>query len=131
MPREIIDLATFHDRLKSQGVERLDLAFVCPMCGTVQSMRTLIAVGVEPDQVEQYVGFSCVGRWTNAGPPPARGEGISQGKGCDWTLGGLLQCHDLEVALPEGGGLMRTFTPASAEDTQDLARRGGVLRDAA
>ena len=67
----VVSVADFHARMKAQGVEpnREDVAFVCPMCGTVQSMRSLIAAGVPAEKAENYIGFSCEGRWTDAGPP--------------------------------------------------------------
>lgn len=93
--RERITLAEFQARLRDQDVgDRLDFAFVCPVCATVQSMRTLIGAGVSPAKAESYVGFSCVGRFTGAGPHHPRAPA---GRGCDWTLGGLLQLQELEI----------------------------------
>lgn len=43
-PREIT-LKTFKAELKAQGVERIDLIVICPLCDTPQSMRALIAAG--------------------------------------------------------------------------------------
>jgi len=85
--------------LKSQGVPTEHLAFQCPMCGTVQSGFDLIAAGVgdQFDDVEKYLGFSCVGRWLQSGDPP----GVP-GRGCNWTLGGFMQLHKIEVVTPDG-----------------------------
>lgn len=88
--------------LKAQAVGgRERLVFKCPICGTLQTGVDLIAAGAGTsfDQVEKYLGFSCVGRWTQAGPhkkdrPP--------GRGCNWTLGGLLCIRDLDVETPDG-----------------------------
>ena len=122
MAIEKISLEDFLGRLKAQGVPRRHLALICPACGTAQSMHSLIAAGAgaTEDEVEKYVGFSCVGRWTEApaadfaNKPPKYG-----GSGCDWTLGGLLGIHELEVATPDGEVHPR-FVPATAEQAQAL-----------
>ncbi|CAN5889318.1 hypothetical protein BH11PSE1_BH11PSE1_10520 [soil metagenome] len=127
MNRERITLPQFHARLVDQGVAgKLDLAFVCPICSTVQSARTLIAVGAGNtfDDVEGVIGFSCVGRWTKAGPHPRGGQ---PGRGCDWSLGGLFSLHELEVDTPDG--IRATFRPATAEEAQGLTARQGFLVD--
>ena len=63
--RTTITVVEAHERMKAQGVDRADIAFVCPVCGTVQSMRSLIAAGAPPEKAETYVGFSCEGRFSN------------------------------------------------------------------
>lgn len=91
-----------HAAFRAQGVPtKEDLAWKCPICGTVQSAKDLIRAGAGKnfDEVEKFLGFSCVGRWTDAGP--AR-DGDTPGKGCDWTLGGFLQLHKVEVLTPDG-----------------------------
>lgn len=110
----------FHEALKGQGVpERADLAFVCPMCGTVQSARDLIAAGAGLDfaGVERFLAFSCVGRWTDAGPPRRQLDG----RPCNWTLGGLLSLHRLEVVDADGVRHPR-FDLATPEQAQAHAR---------
>lgn len=110
-------LEEFHDALKAQGVaDRSDLAVRCPMCGTIQSARDLIAAGAGPDfdAVEKYLAFSCVGRWTDAGPPT---KGVEPGRGCNWTLGGFFKLHKLEVITPDGERHPR-FEPVSATEAQ-------------
>ena len=97
-----ITLDEFHTELKAQGVKPHEhLAFRCPICGTLQSGRDLIKAGAGKTwkDVEKYAGFSCVGRWTNAGPHK---KGNQPGRGCNWTLGGLLRIHVLEVVTPDG-----------------------------
>jgi hypothetical protein len=115
-----LTLAEFLAELKLQGVTREHLAFRCPMCGTVQSGFDLIAAGAgdQFDDVEKYLGFSCVGRWLERQPPP----GV-QGRGCDWTLGGLLPCAKLEVVTPDGERHLRfeVCTPAEAQSHREAA----------
>lgn len=114
MGRRVITREQFHAELKAQGVKtHADLAFVCPMCKTVQSGRDLIRAGAGKDweEVEKYVGFSCVGRWTSAG---MHRKGTPPGKGCNWTLGGLLQLHELEVVTDDEKRHPR-FEPATPE----------------
>ncbi len=122
-----LTLEQFHEALKAQGVKsHEDLAFICPMCGTVQSGRDLIAAGagVDFDAVEKYVGFSCVGRWTNAGPPRKPHDG----RPCNWTLGGLFQVHRLEVLTPDGKAHPR-FEPATPEQAIEHAAQFAAVVD--
>lgn len=76
-------------KIKDEGVEFGDVKFVCPSCGTEQSMNDLIEAGVDPDKATNYVAFSCIGRF-------------DESKGCNWTLGGLFQIHEVEVETPDG-----------------------------
>ncbi len=115
-----ITVAELHEAFKAQGVgAREDVAVKCPICGTVQSLRMLqlVGVGKTADEAERYLGFSCVGRWTGAGPfkkngPPA--------VGCDWTLGGLFQLHRL-IVVDGLGDPHPYFDIASPEEAQALA----------
>lgn len=113
-----LQLSEFHDLLKAQDVPREHLAFKCPMCGTIQSAADLIAVGAGEtfDEVEKYLGFSCVGRWTHANPPPTAKKKGKQ-VGCNWTLGGLFRMHTLEVIDQKGkpSPLFEPCTPAEAQ----------------
>lgn len=109
----------FHAALIGQGVEEKDLAFKCIICGTVQSARSLIIAGAgkNMEDVEKFLGFSCVGRFTNAGPHKS---GAPAGKGCDWTLGGFFKLHCFEV-IDEDGKKHARFEPATAEEATTLA----------
>jgi hypothetical protein len=91
------------------------------MCGTVQSMDTLIAVGAGSDEesVEGYVGFSCVGRWTGAGSPRKEPDG----RPCNWTLGGLLQIRELEV-VTDDGEVHHRFEIATPAEAKTLMEEG-------
>lgn len=116
-------LQQFLDALKAQGVPRHHLAFRCPMCKTVQSAEDLIKAGAGDSiaSVEGDVGFSCVGRWTGAGPHQ---QGDPPGRGCDWTLGGLLHLHELEVVTDDGERHPR-FVPVTADEAQQHMQETG------
>ena len=89
---ETMTVDEFHAAIKAQGMERIeDVTFQCPRCKTIQSAQDLIdaGAGASMNEVEKYVAFSCVGRFT-------------KDKGCDWTLGGLFKIHELEVITPDG-----------------------------
>lgn len=118
-----ITVEEFHAELKAQGVSaREHAALKCPACGTVQSMALLLQEGCQPDKVESYTGFSCVGRINGAGPATREGQpGNPDKPGCDWSLGGLFRIHTLEV--DQNGTLHPIFEPASAEEAQALERR--------
>lgn len=96
-----------------------DWKFVCPMCGTVQSVQQLLdavlAIGGKKDEVHGYIGYSCIGRFTRQGDAgiAAKNRGERWDKGCNWTLGGLFQTHELEVIMPDGNK-RPTFELASA-----------------
>jgi hypothetical protein len=125
-----IAVADFWRELKAQGVKsRADLAFRCPVCKTIQSGRSLIKAGAGKtfSHVEKYVGFSCVGRFTNAG---AWKKDEPPGRGCNWTLGGLLQVHELTVVTPDGQ-LHPRFEIATPEEAKALAEKHASERAAA
>lgn len=105
----------FHAALKSQGVSSHEhFAFICPACGTVQSGRDLMkATGKPFAEIERHLGFSCIGRFTGAGPVEKKRGGQ---RGCDWTLGGLLRIHSLEVV--DGDERYPRFALATAEQAQ-------------
>ena len=115
-------------RFKCQGVEsHRDYATVCVICGTVQSMTSLVRAGAEKDKVGCFFGFSCEGRFTKAGPWPSPTDKSAKAKkrrtvrGCDWTLGGLFTLHKLEV-IQDDGGERPCFEIATPEQAQQLAR---------
>lgn len=109
-------LTEFHAAVKAQAVPRDHLAFKCPICGTVQSAVDLIKAGAGTnfDDIEKYIGFSCVGRWTAAGPAK---KDTTPGHGCDWTLGGLFQLHTL-VVVTDDEKRHPHFEPATPEEAQ-------------
>jgi hypothetical protein len=117
-------LDEFKQAFKAQGVPIVHLAMRCPVCKTLQSGADLIAAGAGTniDEVEACVGFSCVGRWTDAGPHK---RGDPPGKGCDLTLGGLLHLHELEVVASDGETYLR-FLPATPEEAQNHMKAKGL-----
>ena len=71
------------------GKDRTKWKFVCPKCKTVQTLQDIIDTGVSIEDAQGYFAYSCIGRFTKE-------------KGCNWTLGGLLQIHTTEVIMPDG-----------------------------
>ena len=119
---EVVKVADWHARMKAQGVAGTEhIAFKCPMCGTVQSIASLVRAGVDPKDAEgKYIGFSCEGRFTNAGPPPKHPGAAKIGKrGCNWTLGGLFKLHQIEVET-EDGKRHPTFALATPDEARAL-----------
>jgi hypothetical protein len=121
--RKTITLAEFQEACKGQGVPREHIATKCPVCETVQSMADLVAAGVE--EPDRTFGFSCIGRFTGAG---AKKRGEAPGRGCDWTLGGLLTIHTLEVETPDGKK-HPYFELATPEEAHSHMRAHGVSED--
>lgn len=112
-------LDEFREALRAQGVPAPeDYAFVCPRCRCIESARDYIAAGAGAtfDEVERYLGFSCVGRFIGATSPRKEPDG----KPCDWTLGGLFSLHRLEVLTPDGKR-HPCFEPATPEQAQQHA----------
>jgi len=113
---EKITKKEFEERLEAQGVPSRHIAFICPRCKTVQSPDDLIRAGAGKDftGVVNYVGFSCVGRFLDE---KQDGLGEKPGKGpCNWTLGGLLKLHELEVE--QNGEYHPMFEIAAPEQAQ-------------
>lgn len=117
-----ITLDSFREALKAQGVSSRDhYAFKCPMCGTVQSIHSFRAVGVDASEAEKQIGFSCIGRQTGAGSP----RKTPDGKPCNWTLGGLFRLHKLEVT-DDDGKANPFFEIASPDEAQALEASGAA-----
>ena len=108
--REQISMKEFLSRLQVQGGPPEHYAYKCVRCGHVQSAASLARYIPAGDAINAAY-FSCEGCFTKVG-------------GCDWTLGGLLQIHKLEVlAEDDVVDMLRTvpvFEPASPEEAQDL-----------
>lgn len=127
-----ISIEEFRAELAAQGVSgREHGAFKCPACGTVQSMALLAANGVPEGKLEGQIGFSCVGRWIQSGGLPAGdpwGGPRTDGKlGCNWTLGGLFQQHELIVFDERGEHpCFALAAPAEAQALEFQMKGGGV-----
>jgi hypothetical protein len=117
-------LSEVHAAFAAQGVSgHRHYATKCPICGTVQSMASLVAAGAKPETVERSLGFSCEGRFNGAGawPRDPKAQASREKRGCDWTLGGLFQLHEAEVEY-ENGEKSPMFDLASPEEAQALER---------
>jgi len=91
----------FQSAIASQNVPSKDATYMCPKCGTLQSFNDLRNTGAfrKTEDILKVLAFSCIGRWDKS-------------KGCDWTLGGLFQIHELEVIDSKGEAHPR-FIPIS------------------
>ena len=83
------------------GPKARDWKFVCPACGTIHSIQQYFDAGLSQEAVHGVVGYSCIGRFTGQGDAgiSAHHRGEPWDKGCNWTLGGLLRIHTLEVLI--------------------------------
>ncbi len=93
------------------------------MCKCLQTAQDLIDAGAgkDLDEVERYLGFSCVGRFTGAASPRSKPDG----RPCNWTLGGLFSVHRFEVVTPDGKAHPR-FELASRQEADDYRARCAV-----
>lgn len=122
-----ITIPELHALFRAQGVSaREHIAFKCPICETPQSIASLKRAGCPDDKQERQIGFSCEGRWSNAGPWPhkekkkqAARRADTEKRGCDWTLGGLFRLHKLEV-IGDDGKPQPSFEVASPEEACTL-----------
>lgn len=118
--REQITLDEFVLRLQAQGVPQEHCAFRCVRCGHIQSAASLVRY-LPPEDAGNAAYYSCEGRY-------------SKDVGCDWTLGGLLQIHKLEVLTEDSiiVGMLRAvpvFELASPEEARALmAKNIGNMR---
>lgn len=95
-----LTIEEFQTACTEQAPSRDLIVFRCPACGCLQTAQELMqaGAGISFDAVERYLGFSCIGRFTGAGSPREKADGLP----CNWTLGGFLQIHELEVVTPDG-----------------------------
>jgi hypothetical protein len=117
--RRIIPIAEFAAEARKRfGDDPQHWKFVCPMCGTAQSAADLLATGKftpGAGEANRVLGFSCIGRFTGQGDEgiAAVNAGKPWDKGCNWTLGGLLQTHSVEL-LDDAGKKFPHFDLAPA-----------------
>jgi hypothetical protein len=126
-----ISVTEFRAELAAQGVNHpRHYALKCPICGTVQSMASLVVAGASVEDAEKQIGFSCEGRITGVGPLPKNASAERRGqRGCDWSLGGLFSLHMLEVVTEDGRTHPR-FEIASPEEAQELEEEMAPKLDA-
>lgn len=121
-PIEVVPVAEFVERMKAQGVPVENVAFICPMCQTIQTGLDLIEAGAgkDMDEVDRYLGFVCVGRFLGAGETRAEPDGSP----CNWTLGGLLRVHKIEIKYPDDIHKQRAiFDLATPEQAKEHLRK--------
>jgi len=101
--KKLINVEDFkQEAIKRFGEDAKYWKFVCPKCGTIQSaMDFREHTDVKLGDISQYIGFSCIGRFTDK-------------MGCDWTLGGLFKIHKIEIIAEDGSHHPR-FELAKAE----------------
>jgi len=98
--KQIIEMT--HEEWKQRGRELFgddpkEWRFVCPSCGHVQTFNDFLALDMVPEDVEKYVGFSCIGRFDGHGDTD-----ICSGKSpCNYTAGGLLNINPIKVIIGE------------------------------
>ena len=124
LDRKVINEIEYAKLLDAQEVPKMDYAVKCCMCGTVQSARDFLNLGIAPSEIGKYLGFSCIGRFMGAGSPRATPDS----KPCNWTLGGLFKTHKLEVELRDGKR-MPVFEPATKKEAQALMQENYVKSD--
>lgn len=120
-----LTLDEFQAACKAQAPSHDQIVFRCPMCGTLQSGVDLVAAGAGADfqAVERYLAFSCIGRFTGAESPRRKPDGSP----CNWTLGGLLRTHKLEVVTADGMRHARFELATKDEaDAHRAAQKGGA-----
>lgn len=124
MKRHKISVLKLHEAVMAQGVSKDDIAFICPMCKCVQSPRDFynVGAGTKFEDVQAFLNYSCVGRWISAGSPREKPDGAP----CNWTLGGMLQMHTLEV-VDDDGNVTPSFEPASARQALQHALDNDAL----
>ena len=69
------------------GEKKRNWKFICPSCKAIQCGQDFIDLGMDINEIPKYLGYSCIGRFNN------------KKTGCDWTLGGLLQIHEIEITM--------------------------------
>lgn len=116
-----ITLEELLNELEAQEVPRMHFAVRCPACNTIQSPMSFILHGVSLDDYAKYIGFSCIGRFTGAGPVKSLSTSPPQyGLGCNWSLGGFLKIHELEIIADDG--VHPHFEVATKEQAQALMK---------
>ena len=75
--------------------------FVCPSCGQVQARRDFRAIGLPAHQIDEMIGYSCIGRWAD---PLGRVDFLepTKGKGCNYLGGREPNISPITLIISEG-----------------------------
>ena len=100
--------------------------FVCPSCGQVQTRQDFLNLGMHPRQVDQFLAYSCIGRWN------VKDRELvvdfceeTQGAGCTFAGGGLYNISPYTIIVTDGEDRPTFgFDHASVDRSSD----GGPLR---
>lgn len=108
------------------GPNPKDWAFVCPVCGTRQTIRDFEEhTDLPENEIEDVIAFSCIGRWARGGcehpglGPSGRVRDDGGGKaamGCDYAGGGLFQLNPTAILF--NGEIHRRFAFAESAPTE-------------
>lgn len=135
-PVRRIDHAQLLQELARQGVSGSRYwAFRCPACGTIQSAASLMAAGMSREDVRTKLAIECEGRLLQRGAWPMPSDKSSGAvarrklRGCNWTLNGFVQLHELEVL--KDGVINSLFELAKPEEAQALEQAYRPLPPAA
>lgn len=82
------------------GPDVNDWKYVCPACGHVQTRQDWLDLGMNDRQVDERVGFSCIGRWLNP-LGCATGFEPSTGTGCDYAGGLVPNISPITIIIAE------------------------------
>lgn len=76
------------------GTDQKNWRFICPSCHHIATVQEWQEAGGG-----DAAGFSCIGRWTNAGSDKAFKK---SGGPCNYAGGGLFKLNPVEVKMQEG-----------------------------
>ena len=118
-----------HDEWKQQaealfGKNSKDWTFVCPVCGTEQSIRTFEEyTDLTPDEIVGVIGFACIGRDARHGVAflwdQANEERHPDAIGCLYTSGGFFNLNPVEVEFNEETHRLFPFAEVDVESQPD------------
>ena len=89
-------LEEWQAEMKTRFESKNAVAFVCPACGKVATIKEHMEAGGKPDDAPQQ----CIGRTTGLGTKNSKDEG----NGCNWAAFGLFGTlgKGREVVFPDG-----------------------------
>lgn len=123
-PRRLT-LAQFDAEKAGQDMPAEHVATMCPACGTVQSVASLLLAGsIGRNAARLSVGYACEGLLRGAGPAVAGRPAIDGARGCNFMLDFSSRRQRLEVWTAHGQWTPH-FELASPADAQAL--RAAVL----